>query len=92
MMAVERDVKSIAEDVQANIGSVKALLSAVDDKIRFYLLDKTCYGPYWELVKYHADEIQALLAVTESMVFEMDRDQSMVIDILCGSKPGGRNG
>lgn len=85
-MEIERDVKSIADDVSASIGSVKALLSAIDDKVRFYLLDKSHSGPYWELLRYYALEIQALLGVTEGIVCEMERDQDTVTDILYGTR------
>ena len=83
---VKRDIRSIADDVYATIGSVKALLSAIDDKVRFYLLDKNNSGPYWELMRYHAMDIQNLLSIAEIFATEAERDQKLVTGLLFGKE------
>lgn len=71
-----------AEDVAANLDSIKCLLSAVDDKVRFYLLEADEYGPYQEIVRYHAREIQGLLAIVDGIVADADKDLGGVVRTL----------
>lgn len=87
-MEIKRDMKSIAEDVSATIGSVKTLLSAIDDKVRFYLLDKNriLSDPLWELTRYHALEIQSLLGIAEVYLNEAEQDQDKVVGLLHGTR------
>lgn len=59
-----------------------AWLSAVDDKVRFYLLDGQTYGPYSEIVHYHAKELQGLLAIMEGILANADMDLDTVIHSL----------
>lgn len=75
-------VKDTTEKVSANLSSLQCLLSAVDDKIRFYLLDGQTYGPYSEIVHYHAKELQGLLAIMEGILSDADRDLDTVIHAL----------
>ena len=62
--------------------ALRRLLSAVDDKIRFYLLDGQTYGPYSEIVHYHAKELQGLLAIMEGILSDADMDLDAVIHSL----------
>lgn len=75
-------VKDTAEKVSANLSSLQCLLSAVDDKVRFYLLDDQTYGPYSEIVHYHAKEMQGLLAIMEEILAGADLDLDAVIHTL----------
>ena len=75
-------VKDTTEKVSANLSSLQCLLSAVDDKVRFYLLDGQTYGPYSEIVHYHAKEIQGLLAIMEEIIAGADMDLSAAIVAL----------
>ena len=75
-------IKDNAENVSANLSSLQCLLSAVDDKVRFYLLDDQTYGPYSEIVHYHAKEIQGLLAIMEEIIAGADMDLSAAIVAL----------
>ena len=54
----------------------------MDDKVRFYLLDDKTYGPYSEVVNYHAKEIQGLLAIMEGILADADMDLDAVIRSL----------
>lgn len=74
--------KYTAETVSANLSSLQCLLSAVDDKVRFYLLDDKTYGPYSEIVHYHAKEMQGLLAIMEGILAGADLDLDAVIHAL----------
>lgn len=75
-------VKDTAEKVSANLSSLQCLLSAVDDKVRFYLLDGQTYGPYSEIVHYHAKEMQGLLAIMEEIIAGAELDLDAVIHAL----------
>ena len=75
-------VKDNAENVSANLSSLQCLLSAVDDKVRFDLLDDQTYGPYTEVVHYHAKEIQGLLAIMEEILAGADLNLDAVIHAL----------
>lgn len=75
-------VKDTAEKVSANLSRLQCLLSAVDDKVRFYLLDDQTYGPYSEIVHYHAKEMQGLLAIMEGILVDADMDLDAVIHAL----------
>lgn len=74
--------KETAENVSANLSSLHCLLSAVDDKVRFYLLDDQTYGPYNEVVHYHAKEMQGLLAIMEEILAGADLNLDAVIHAL----------
>ena len=74
--------KDNAEKVSANLSSLQCLLSAVDDKVRFYLLDNQTYGPSSEIVHYHAKELQGLLAIIEGILTDADMDLNTVIHSL----------
>lgn len=75
-------IKDNAENVSANLSSLQCLLSAVDDKVRFYLLDDQTYGPYSQIVHYHAKEIQGLLAIMDEILAGADQDLDAVIHAL----------
>lgn len=75
-------VKETAENVSANLSRLQCLLSAVDDKVRFYLLDDQTYGPYSEIVHYNAKEMQGLLAIMEWILADADMDLSAAIVAL----------
>ena len=75
-------VKDNAERVSANLSSLQCLLGAVNDKVRFYLLDDRIYGPYGEIVRYHAKELQGLLAIMEGILAEADIDLDAAIHSL----------
>ena len=38
----------------------------------------------WELMRYHALEIQSLLGIAEVYLNEAEQDQDKVTDLLCG--------
>ena len=79
-----KNVNTAADEVDCCITNVRALLSAIDDKLRFYLTDKSITGPYWELVKYHTLTIQTLLSMADSYLADAEEAQSQVTDTLYG--------
>ena len=54
-----------AEDVSTEIYNLKAMLSAVDDKIRLQMMETNAHGTCKEDGMYTAREIQSLLAIME---------------------------
>lgn len=77
-----QNVKENVEKVSANLSSLRCLLSAVDDKIRFYLFDDQTYGPYSEMIHYHAAEIQGLLGIMEGIISDADMDLTQMLHDL----------
>lgn len=75
-------IKDNAENVSANLSSLQCLLSAVDDKVRFYLLDGQTYGPYSEIVHYHAKEMQGLLSLMEGVLANAEEHIDVAIHAL----------
>lgn len=71
-----------AEDVSTEIYNLKAMLSAVVDKIHLQMLETDAHGTCKETVLYTASEIQALLAIMEGMIEDVERGISSVVSAL----------
>ena len=71
-----------AEDVSTEICNLKAMLSAVDDKIRLQMMETAAHGTCKETVLYTAGEIQALLAIMEGMLGDAEKGISGVVRAL----------
>lgn len=76
---MEATLKSQAEDVQAGFGVLLVLADALDDKLMFYTQNKTLFGPYSELVRSHALNMQTLLGVLNDYLINLERTQTDVI-------------
>lgn len=76
---MEVTLKSQAEDVQAGFEVLRVLTDSVDDKLMFYTRHKALFGPYSELVRSHALNIQTLLCVLNDYIWEMEKTQTEVI-------------
>lgn len=84
MIQMEPNAQSAADRVDCGIGNVKALLGAVDDKLRVYLLDQSLFGAYYPLIRNYALDMQALLSMAMECLTGMERDQNTVTDVLYG--------
>jgi hypothetical protein len=83
-IVISNATKAASDRVDCCIDNLKALLSAADDKVRFYLMNKTIFGNCSELVWHYALELQTLLSIAESCVFDMERAQDSVSDAIYG--------
>lgn len=74
--------KGKAEDVQAGLDTLRVLVDAVDSKVAFFITEKSVFGPYHELIKSFALDIQTLLSVANEKIWEMKREQDQLVHIL----------
>lgn len=74
--------KGKAEDVQAGLDTLRVLVDAVDSKVAFFITEKSVFGPYHELIKSFALDIQTLLSVVNEKIWEMKREQDQLVHIL----------
>lgn len=82
-------LKSQAEDVQAGFDVLRVLADSVDDKLAFYIQNKTLFGPYSELVRSHAMNIQTLLGVLNDYIWTMEKTQTDVIRHIIRAREQG---
>ena len=86
---MEVTLKSQAEDVQAGFEVLRVLTDSVDDKLMFYTRHKTLFGPYSELVRSHALNIQTLLGVLNDYILTMEKAQTDVIRRISREREAG---
>lgn len=84
-------LKSQAEDVQAGFEVLRVLADSLDDKLMFYTRHKTLFGPYSELVRSHAMNIQTLLGVLNDYIWTMEKTQTDVIRRIIRAQEIGRD-
>lgn len=81
---MEITLKSQAEDVQAGFEVLRVLTDALDDKLMFYAQNKELFGPYSELVRSQALNMQTLLGVLNDYIINLERTQTDVIRRIVG--------
>lgn len=84
--------KGKAEDVQAGLDTLRVLVDAVDSKVAFFITEKSVFGPYHELIKSFALDIQTLLSVVNEKIWEMKREQDQLVHILVNEVQYGEAG
>lgn len=72
----------VADECGKNLTYMRALLFAADDKVQFYLSNKSLLGPYWELLTHHAAELGILLSLTREVLEEVDGELEQISDGL----------
>lgn len=77
-------IKSHAEDVQALIPSVRAVLEAAEDQVSRYIRSAPVNGGLRDYLTTHAENVQNLLAVVVHLLGEMEDTQSLVISLCSG--------
>lgn len=81
---MEVTLKSQAEDVQAGFEVLRVLADSLDDKLLFYTQNKALFGPYSELVRSQALNMQTLLGVLNDYIINLERTQTDVIRRIMG--------
>ncbi|MCG4657218.1 hypothetical protein [Flavonifractor plautii] len=82
--------KGKAEAVQAEFGTLRVLVDAVDDKVNFFIREKSVFGAYHEFIKSIALDIQTLLAVVNRTVWDMEKEQDELVHMLARGKYNGQ--
>ena len=67
--------KGKAEDVRAGFDTLRVLVDAVDTQLGFFIREKGMFGPYRELIRSHALDIQTMLGVILHEVCDMEKEQ-----------------
>ena len=80
---VKNSPRSLANDVSANIGSVRALLDAIDDGLHL-MMDKTAWGAYRPMMEYRGGQLRELLSIADGLLAEMDEEQSEFVRSFYG--------
>ena len=67
--------KGKAEDVRAGFDTLRVLVDAVDTQLGFFIREKGMFGPYRELIRSHALDIQTMLGVILHEVCDREKEQ-----------------
>lgn len=76
------DPIDVADQLSGDISYTRTLLSAAEDKVRFYLENKKLLGPYTELLSGCAAEVANLLFLIEQYLDKMDRQTETLSALL----------
>lgn len=74
--------KGKAEDVRAGFDTLRVLVDAVDTQLGFFIREKGMFGPYRELIRSHALDIQTMLGVILHEVCGMEKEQGELVRML----------
>ena len=74
--------KGKAEDVRAGFNTLRVLVDAVDTQLGFFIREKGMFGPYRELIRSYALDIQTMLGVILHEVCDMEKDQDELVRML----------
>lgn len=74
--------KGKAEDVRAGFDTLRVLVDAVDTLLGFFIREKGMFGPYRELIRSHALDIQTMLGVILHEVCAMEKEQGELVRML----------
>ena len=74
--------KGKAEDVRAGFDTLRVLVDAVDTQLGFFIREKGMFGPYRELIRSHALDIQTMLGVILHVVCDMEKEQGELVRML----------
>ena len=74
--------KGKAEDVRAGFDTLRVLVDAVDTQLGFFIREKGMFGPYRELIRSHALDVQTMLGVILHEVCDMEKEQVELVRML----------
>ena len=74
--------KGKAEDVRAGFDTLRVLVDAVDTQLGFFIREKGMFGPYRELIRSHALDIQTMLGVILHEVCDMEKEYGELVRML----------
>lgn len=77
-----QDPMRLADECVRDLNSLRMLLGAAEDKVRFYLEDPKLLGPYAELLQGHAMDLDHILVFIKHFAEKLDGELDVVTDIL----------
>lgn len=83
-MTTQTDPKDLADEFCSDIGYMRTLLGAAEDKVDFYLENRKLLGPNGELLYCCARELDDLLELTGRHLKKMEDEMDVVTDFLYG--------
>lgn len=72
-------LKDKAEYVESEFDTLRVLVDAVDDKLRFFIVEKSLWGGCADLVRSFAFDIQTLLHVMNDYIWQLEKAQGEVV-------------
>lgn len=75
--------RTLANEVQATIESLCALLDAIDSNLHS-LMDSRLWGTYWPIMESSGRNMQALLAISDRLLAESSEAQRKVVQSFYG--------
>ena len=81
------DLRNLADECGRELAYIRTLLFAADDKVQFYLSNKSFLGPYWELLNHQAAELGILLTITRDVLEKVDGDMELLSRRLYTMEP-----
>lgn len=66
------ELTDLADECGKSLSYLRTLLFAAEDKVQFYLSNRSLWGQYWELLNHHAAELGILLGITQEVLEALD--------------------
>lgn len=83
----KKDPKDLADQFAGDVDYMRTLLSAAEDKVRFYLENRKLMGSRGELLYGCARELSNLLALTQDHLDRIDAELGTVTELLYSIEP-----
>ena len=86
-MDVKQDPRDLADRFAGDVDYMRTLLSAAEDKVRFYLENRKLLDPRGELLHACARELANLLSLTQDHLERIDGELGTVTELLYSMEP-----
>ena len=86
-MDSKKDPRDLADQFAGDVDYMRTLLGAAEDKVRFYLENRSLLGPRGELLYNCARELSNLLALTQGHLERIDGELGAVTELLYRIEP-----
>lgn len=83
------DLRDLADGCDKDLTYLRTLLCAAEDKVQFYLSNRSLLGQYWELLNHHAAELGILLGLTREVLEALDGKVELISDQVYAAPPAG---
>lgn len=88
-MTTQKDPIDIAGAFAAGLDCMRTLLCAAQDKVYFYLSNRSLPGDCDKLLSFQARELDGLLDLAGQFLGKMEQDMNIVTGLLCGNEAPG---
>ena len=86
-MNAKNDPRNVADACGKDLTYLRTLLFAADDKVQFYLSNRSLLGPYWELLTHHAAELGILLSLTQERLEQLEGGMELLSEHFYAAQP-----